>query len=95
MKLHNLKIEKKHFQAILDGKKNFEVRNNDRDFQVDDLITFDVYEDTNLFGKQKVIACDSGKGLVFKVTYVLKDIPEYGLDEKYCVFGIKRMKEAK
>ena len=95
MKLHNLKIEKSYFNAIMGGKKTFEIRNNDRDFQVGDLVTFDVIEITNLFGKEKAIACDCGKGLVFTITYVLKNIPEYGLDDKYCVFGIKRMKEAK
>lgn len=95
MNLHCLKIKKSYFEAILDGSKTFEVRNNDRDFHVGDLITFDVIDEVNLFGKKKELSSDSGKGYVFKITYVLKNVPEYGLDEKFCVFGFKRMKEVK
>lgn len=36
---HNLKIEEPYLQAIIDGKKNFEIRNNDRGYQSGDTVT--------------------------------------------------------
>ena len=36
--IHELKCEAPYFQAILDGIKNFELRLNDRGFQVGDKI---------------------------------------------------------
>lgn len=35
---HELKCHPEYYQAILDYKKRFEVRKNDRDFQVDDIL---------------------------------------------------------
>ena len=28
---------------------------------------------------------------LFRITYVLKDVPEYGLDKYYCILGIKQV----
>lgn len=36
--VHDLKIWPGHFEAILLGRKTFEVRRDDRDFQVGDLL---------------------------------------------------------
>lgn len=35
---HELKIQPKYFRAILDGKKNFEIRKNDRGYKVGDKV---------------------------------------------------------
>ncbi|MGR5128040.1 DUF3850 domain-containing protein [Photobacterium swingsii] len=46
MKTHTLKIEPVYLNAIIDGKKTFEIRKNDRGFRVGDrvrLITDDRY----------------------------------------------------
>ena len=40
MKLHELKIKEEYWNAILRGDKTFELRKNDRDYQVGDLIHF-------------------------------------------------------
>ena len=40
MKLHTLKILPKYYVAIINGEKTFELRKNDRDYRVGDLITF-------------------------------------------------------
>ncbi|OLQ71221.1 RNA-binding protein [Photobacterium proteolyticum] len=38
MKRHHLKIKPDYLKAILDGDKTFEIRKNDRDFQVGDRV---------------------------------------------------------
>lgn len=83
MKLHELKIKERYYFDILNGKKTFELRNNDRDFHEGDLVHFKVVDAL----QQSVI--DAKR--VFRITYVLKDVPEYGLADGYCIFGIKEL----
>lgn len=37
---HEIKIKQCYLIHILEGRKNFEVRRNDRDYQVGDIIKF-------------------------------------------------------
>lgn len=83
MKLHELKIKERYYFDILNGKKTFELRNDDRDFHEGDLVHFKVVDAL----QQSVI--DAKR--VFRITYVLKDVPEYGLADGYCIFGIKEL----
>ena len=77
MELHKLKIKKEYYDEVVKGNKKFEIRKNDRDFQVNDLVKF--------------IDADTLKEYqnLYQITYVIKDIPEYGLDKDYCIFTIK------
>lgn len=89
MKLHELKIDKEYLDDIKLGLKTFELRKNDRDYQVGDLIKFiDIKQRDSNKGD-----CDIyiDKDELYKITYVLKDVPEYGLDKDYCVLGIKKL----
>jgi len=84
MKLHELKIKKKYLIAITEGRKTFELRKNDRDYQEGDLISFKVlYDDGTI---REIYT-------VYRITYVLKDVPEYGLQDGYCILGIKELEE--
>ena len=83
MKLHELKIKEDYFNAILRGEKTFELRKNDRDYKVGDLIHFIKTDGLEYFGHSRD---------VYRITYVLKDVPEYGLDKDYCILGIKKLK---
>ena len=38
---HYLKIQKEYLENLILGKKKFEIRKNDRDYQVDDILVFD------------------------------------------------------
>lgn len=44
MKTHELKLDIKYFDDVKSGKKNFEIRKNDRDFQVGDVLNLKAYE---------------------------------------------------
>jgi hypothetical protein len=62
------------------GEKNFEVRRNDRDYQVGDtlaLMEFDRERDCYLGGRWP-----------FEVTYILHG-SQYGIPEGYCVMALK------
>lgn len=38
--IHNLKIQKQYLDNLLSGKKKTEIRYNDRDYQVGDILRF-------------------------------------------------------
>lgn len=79
---HAIKIKEKYFKAVLSGEKTFEIRKNDRDYKVGDIIRF--------------VPIDDECGMIiphnpntYKITYVFYG-GEYGLEEGYCVFGIAK-----
>ena len=78
---HEIKIQEPYADAIIDGRKTFEVRLNDRGYNAGDKVQFFVRtkeEFTNtshpLYGK------------VYEITYVHSGL---GLEKDYVVFGIK------
>lgn len=81
--LHELKIEKQFADAVLDGRKTFEVRKNDRGFKAGDLVRFMVVEQ----GVATEAVC-KGHPLnraVYRVTYVLSG---WGINDGYVAFSI-------
>lgn len=89
MKLHELKILHKYLIDVSLGIKTFELRKNDRDYQVGDLIHFiDVKEDKNT---SKGIEPYINEDELYRITYVLKDVEKYGLDKDYCILAIKKL----
>lgn len=91
MKLHELKILHEYLVDIDLGKKTFELRKNDRDYQVGDLIRFiDVREDDSTANKNQ-IEPNIDENTLYRITYVLKDVEKYGLDRDYCILAIKRL----
>jgi hypothetical protein len=78
--LHELKCIPPHFQHVVDGTKRFEVRLNDRDYQLGDLLDLQEYVPaTEAF---------TGRSCLTMVTYVLKG-GQYGIHDAYVVLGIK------
>ena len=65
MKIHDLKIEKKYFNDVVTERKKFEVRKNDRDYQVNDILSLNEYD------KDKKIY--AGRHISAKVLYILDD----------------------
>lgn len=82
MKLHELKIKDKYYEDIVCGYKKAELRKNDRDYQVGDLIQFIPERKDRIFWGNAV----------YQITHILKDVPEYGLADGYCILSIERLK---
>ena len=95
MKLHELKILHKYLVDVDLGNKTFELRKNDRDYQVGDLMRFiDIREDDSTTKNsiyEGQIRPYINENTLYRITYVLKDVEKYGLDKDYCILAIKKL----
>lgn len=79
MTVHRLKTINPYFEEIRQGVKKFEVRLNDRDFNVDDEVYLQEYDpETNKY---------SGIEIRADIIYVLKDYE--AIKKGYVVFGFR------
>jgi len=78
VKIHELKILPKYFKDVVDGYKNFELRKNDRNFQVGDSLLLKEFDNGEY----------TGDSIQVVVTYILVG-GEYGLDKDYVILGIE------
>lgn len=76
---HKIKCIEPYFTDIKEGKKQFELRRNDRDYKCDDFI------ELRQFDPIKVEF--SGDYLLIQITYLMLN-PAY-LKEGYCAFGFR------
>ena len=79
MAVHELKTSPCYFQDVCDGIKPFEVRVNDRDFQIGDTLLLKEYDATTCHY--------SGRETCKMVVYLLDD-PAF-VKEKFVIMGIK------
>lgn len=79
MTVHELKISPKYFEEVRKGFKSFELRKDDRNYKLNDLVTLKEYENGKYTGREL-------KDL--PIIYILRDCPEYGLKEGYCILGL-------
>lgn len=85
--LHELKIKSRFYWDIYSRRKSFEIRNNDRNFRVGDVLRLKVIDpEPDMIPPR----------LDCYVTYVLyhKDFPD-GIAPGYCVMGIRVMGRVK
>ena len=81
MNTHHLKIWPQWFDAVNSGKKTFEIRRDDRGFEVGDKIVLEEFR--NGTGEY------TGRNLESIITYIARgeDAESFGLKEGYCVLG--------
>ena len=97
--VHELKTDPAVFKAVSEGRKNFEIRKNDRNFQVGDELWLKetvhtgaemaprhngAYPGEMLPGKPLEY---TGRIMAVQVTYILNG-PIYGLAEGWCIMSI-------
>lgn len=83
MRTHELKTWPEPFQAILDERKRHEIRVNDRDFAVGDVLAlkeWQIGQDRNYY---------TGRELRVVVTYMTPG-GAWGLPERLCVMSIEK-----
>ena len=88
MKLHELKIKQEYLIDVALGNKTFELRYNDRDYQVGDLIRF---IDISVGYTSNDVEPYIDENTLYRITYVLKNVEKYGLDKDYCILAIKKL----
>lgn len=79
---HKLKILSRYYEAVLQGKKTFEVRKDDRPFQEGDTLLLQETVTPNGCGY-------TGREMKVEVTYILRD-SEY-VKDGYCIMAIKNI----
>lgn len=77
---HLIKTWTEYFEAVKNGTKTFELRKDDRNYQVGDLLCLMDYD-----SKKDVF---SGERLWKEITYKLEG-GNFGLEKGFCVLGIK------
>lgn len=74
--IHKLKIHPKYFKEVCTGKKSFEIRKNDRNFKVGDILLLqEFYPDTQEY---------TGRVVQRKITY----ITDYAQQGDYVIMAI-------
>jgi ribosomal protein S17 len=76
--VHELKLVQPYYDAVSEGRKTFEVRQNDRNFSEGDRVILHEY-----IPESKTY---TGRNIVREITYVLDD-PTY-VKEGFVIFGI-------
>ena len=77
---HQINIPTEEFPLIASsqgGRKRFELRRNDADYREGDSVTLQEWD-----GEKH-----TGNAVTVSIKYVLKDCPEHGLMNGYCIFG--------
>lgn len=79
MKTHYKKLVQPYFDCARLGIKTFELRKNDCDYQIGDLLVLQEYDqDSGEYGYKKITA---------RITYMLEDYE--GLQDGYAILGIE------
>lgn len=77
---HEIKLRLDFCDAVMNGEKNFEVRNNDRGYQKGDMVRFIPYDGY-------IPVRHDIENARFEITYVLSG---WGLKDGWVAFGIRR-----
>lgn len=83
--IHAIKIKPQYFDAVISGKKQFEIRKNDREYQEGDFLALNEWKQTSGVGGHY-----TGRSCIVLVDYILYGATLVdGLDEDYCIMSIK------
>lgn len=81
MKLHELKLNKRYYSDVKDREKTFEVRYNDHNFAVKDLVHFTIVNDDDSPSELQELPN------VYEIRYILSSFE--GLADGYVAFSLK------
>lgn len=78
-KIIKKKILPEYFWDVVTERKTFELRRDEDDAQAGDILLLQEYDGERYTDRQ----------VYADIVYVLRDIPEYGLQSGYCILGIQ------
>lgn len=81
--IHDLKIESQYLQRLIDGTKKAEIRFNDRDYQIGDILKF--YNNT-----KRCNVGDPDFWVYYEITHVHSGL---GMADNYVCLSIKRVEK--
>lgn len=77
-RIHRLKTVRPYYDHVVYDRKTFEIRKNDRDFRVGDVLILDEYKPND--------GGYTGSYCVRQVSYLVQGV--YGLPDDVCVMGL-------
>ncbi len=78
---HSMKTWARYYDDLASGAKTFELRKNDRGFKIGDTLQLvEWLPDEERYTR---------RWLYRRVTYVLENVPEFGLKDGYCILGLE------
>jgi len=80
-KVHDIRLGASFFDDVLECRKNFELRKNDRGYKVGDILHMMEFKDGR----------NTGRSVKRKIIYMLEDFT--GLEDGFCILGIEPLKE--
>lgn len=78
MTTHLLKTIQPYFNQVGRGEKNFEIRKDDRKFEVGDTIRLVEFANGRI----------TGIWLEKEIKYILRDAEQFGLMKGFCILGL-------
>lgn len=76
---HELKTLPRYFKEVWNENKTFELRKADRNYNVGDKLRLREWDYGHYTGRE----CNR------TITYILEDVPQYGLEEGFVILGMK------
>lgn len=88
MEVHDLKTDPDVFKVSFEGNKQWEIRLNDRNFKVGDLLILRETESSGFIMRNcGASLVYTGRIIVQEITYILKG-PIYGLEKDWVVMSV-------
>lgn len=96
MKIHELKLDNEYFDDVESGLKTFEIRKNDRNYMVGDLLALSRFKNGHYLAiryglyikkenAEKIVSLNEADTILMEVAY----ITDYEQKDGYVVMGIK------
>lgn len=93
MTQHELKLSYKHFDAINNGIRTFDIRKYNEKYRIGDTIRYDCVDEDNktILVPNYRANTDTPLKVYVAIVYILTHEDHTAIEEGYCVLGIKKM----
>jgi len=88
MKVHNVKSWVEYFAMVVAGVKTFELRKNDRDYKVGDIVELEEF--------RPHVGTYTGRKQKIEITYLIDGSDNVGMDglrRGFCIFSFRKIGE--